>query len=254
MSRITRVLLTNDDGFDAPGIQVLERVALSLADEVWVVAPDQDQSGVSHALSLHHPLRVTEHGVRRFSVSGTPGDCVAMAARKLMPAAPDLVLSGINRGANLGVETVFSGTVGAAMTALLLGLPAIALSQAFTDRAAVPWATAEAHAAGVIAQFAGGDWADRAILNVNFPDCPPEAVGPVTLTRQGAGLVEDLQILSGTDPRQIDYHWLKIARAGRVDEPGTEAHALGQGRIAVTPLQFERTSREALIRLQADQG
>ncbi|WP_459676611.1 5'/3'-nucleotidase SurE [Acidisoma sp. 7E03] len=254
MTRFARLLLTNDDGFDAPGIQVLERVALSLADEVWIVAPDHDQSGVSHALSLHSPLRVTEHGVRRFSVSGTPGDCVAMAARRLMPAPPDLVLSGINRGANLGVETVFSGTVGAAMTALLLGLPAMALSQAFTDRAGVPWATAEAHAATVITQFAGGSWSERAILNINFPDCGPDAIGPVTLTRQGAGLVEDLQIISGTDPRQIDYHWLKIARAGREDEPGTEAHALRDGRIAVTPLQFERTSREALIQLQAEQG
>ena len=137
---IGRVLLTNDDGIDAPGMAVLEEVARELAREVWVVAPEHDQSGTSHSVSLHAPLRLSRRGERRFGVAGTPGDCVVMAVRHLMvDAPPDLVLSGVNRGANLGVETVFSGTVGAAMTALLLGLPAIALSQAFSQREPVRW-------------------------------------------------------------------------------------------------------------------
>src|SRR3712207_4781837 len=133
--RLDRVLLTNDDGVDAPGLAVLERAAAELAEEVWVVAPAHDQSGTSHSISLHSPLRLARLGDRRFSVVGTPGDCTVMAVRHLMREdPPDLVLSGVNRGANLGIETVFSGTVGAAMTAMLLGLPAIALSQAFRDR------------------------------------------------------------------------------------------------------------------------
>lgn len=251
MAPFARILLTNDDGFGAPGLQVLERVARSLAEEVWIVAPDHDQSGVSHALSLHSPLRVTEHGTQRFSISGTPGDCVAMAVRHLMPKAPDLVLSGINRGANLGIETVFSGTVGAAMTAMLLGLPAFALSQTFSDRAAVPWATAEAHAAQVITRFAGGAWAERAILNVNFPDCPADAVAGLRITRQGAGVLDDVQIITGTDPRQLDYHWLKLQRAPREDSPDSESRAIAEKHISVTPLQFERTCREALAQLHA---
>ena len=149
--RLERVLLTNDDGIDAPGLAVLEAVAAELADEVWVVAPEHDQSGTSHSISLHSPIRISQHGERRFGVLGTPGDCVVMAVRHLMrDAAPTLVLSGINRGANLGVETMFSGTVGAAMTGLLLGLPSIALSQTFSDRDNVRWNTARELAPDVI--------------------------------------------------------------------------------------------------------
>ena len=122
---VNRVLITNDDGIDAPGLSVLEEVAAMLAQEVWVVAPEEDQSGVSHSISLHNPLRVRRHGDRRFAVTGTPADCVFVALRQVMSAPPDLILSGINRGANLGVETVFSGTVGAAMAGLLLGLPSV---------------------------------------------------------------------------------------------------------------------------------
>jgi 5'-nucleotidase len=125
-----KVLLTNDDGFDAPGLRTLTEVAEELAEEVWIVAPNYDQSGTSHSLSLHSPLRVSQKEERRYSVSGTPGDCVAMAVRHLMVSGrPDLILSGINRGANLGIETVFSGTVGAAMTGLLLGIPSMALTR-----------------------------------------------------------------------------------------------------------------------------
>ena len=179
---VERVLLTNDDGIGAPGMAVLEEVAAGLAREVWVVAPEHDQSGTSHSISLHAPLRISQQGERRFAVSGTPGDCVVMAARHLMGAMrPDLVLSGINRGANLGVETVFSGTVGAAMTALLLGLPAIALSQAFSHREPVRWETARTLAPGVIRRLVASRWeAQQACLSVNFPHAAPESAGPLT--------------------------------------------------------------------------
>ena len=166
---VQRVLLTNDDGIDAPGLAILEAVAAELAHEVWVIAPEHDQSGTSHSISLHSPLRVSRQGERRFGVQGTPGDCVVMAARHLMKdAPPTLVLSGINRGANLGVETMFSGTVGAAMTGLLLGLPSIALSQTFTDRENVRWDTARALAPGVIRQLLEISHDAPTCLNVNF--------------------------------------------------------------------------------------
>ena len=132
---LDRILLTNDDGIDAPGLAILEAIAAELAREVWVVAPEHDQSGVSHAISLHHALRVSQQGERRFGITGTPGDCAVMGICHLMTdAPPQLLLSGVNRGLNLGMETVFSGTVGGAMTGMMLGVPSIALSQAYKDR------------------------------------------------------------------------------------------------------------------------
>ena len=249
---VSKVLLTNDDGFDAPGLRTLTEVAEELAEEVWIVAPNHDQSGTSHSLSLHSPLRVSQKEERRYSVSGTPGDCVAMAVRHLMVSGkPDLILSGINRGANLGIETVFSGTVGAAMTGLLLGIPSMALSQAFSDRNAVRWDTARALAPKVIRQFAKGAWSQGSILNINFPDVPVGEVGPIELTTQGIGLMEDVEVISGIDPRSLEYHWLTLRRAAREDAAGSETFAIGRGRVSVTPLQFERTNQAILTSLQA---
>lgn len=239
---VDRVLLTNDDGIDAPGLAVLEEVASTLAREVWIVAPEHDQSGTSHSISLHAPLRVTEHGPRRFGITGTPGDCVVMAARQIMrDAPPDLVLSGVNRGGNLGMETVFSGTVGAAMTGMLLGIRSIALSQVFTDRYAVKWQTARALAPGVIRRLLATGWGDGACLNVNFPDVEPEAAGPLTVSRQGIGLVNAIDVRAHVDPRGIPYHWLQFSRAPRADVDDAEAMVVGRGAISVTPLRFERT-------------
>src|SRR5215831_18308442 len=170
---LDRVLLTNDDGIAAPGLAALEEIARELAHEVWVVAPEHDQSGVSHAVSLHHPIRVTERGVRRYGITGTPGDCAVMGICHLMAdAPPQLLLSGVNRGANLGLETVFSGTVGGAMTGMLLGIPSIALSQSWTDRAHIRWETAATLGAGVVRQLLAVGWDTATCLNVNFPDLP----------------------------------------------------------------------------------
>src|SRR5580692_6995833 len=209
------VLLTNDDGIDAPGLEVLEAVAATLAREVWVVAPEHDQSGVSHSISLHAPLRVRRRGDRRFSVTGTPADCVIVGSRNVLPAPPDLVLSRNNRGANLGGETGFSGTVGGAMAGLLLGLPSIALSQAFSDRDAVRWETARQLAPGVLRRLLKADWADRACLNVNFPDVPAELAGLLTVTRQGQGLINGIEVTMRVDPRGGEYGWLHITRGQR---------------------------------------
>jgi len=240
--RFERILLTNDDGIDAPGLAVLEQVAARLAREVWVVAPHRDQSGTSHSLSLHAPLRVSSHGERRFAVTGTPGDCVALALGHLLKdARPDLVLSGINRGANLGTETVFSGTVGAAMTGLLLGVRSIALSQAYGDRDAVPWDIGLNLAPEVILGVLDMPWPADACLNVNFPDCALKAVRPLKVTRQGVGPLNSVSVRTEVDPRHFEYHWLQLNNHRTEDEPGSEMAELARGHVTVTPLQFERT-------------
>lgn len=250
--RLQCVLLTNDDGIDAPGLAVLEAVAAEIADEVWVVAPEHDQSGTSHSISLHSPLRMSQHGPRRFGVLGTPGDCVVMAVRHLMQdARPALMLSGINRGANLGVETMFSGTVGAAMTGLLLGLPSIALSQTFSDHANVRWDTSRELAPGVIGRLAAIAHDAPTCLNVNFPDVVASAAGPLTPTRQGEGLVEGIDVLPQTDPRGLPYHWLRFKRGARENAPDSETAAVASGRISVTPLHFERTDERTFAALTA---
>jgi 5'-nucleotidase len=249
---VERVLLTNDDGIDAPGLAVLSEVAATLASEVWVVAPEHDQSGTSHSISLHEPLRFRRLGERRFGIGGTPADCVVMALRHLMvDKPPSLVLSGVNRGANLGVETVFSGTVGAAMAGMLFGLPSIALSQAFTGGCEVRWATARALAPHVIRRLVSMGWSKHACMNVNFPDVSPEVAGPFTPSRQGVGLLDDINVVARTDPRSLDYHWLQIRRNAKQDAPDSETALVAAGRVTVTPLQFERTDEAALAALKA---
>ena len=239
-------MLTNDDGIDAPGMAVMEEIAAQIAREVWVVAPEHDQSGQSHAISLHHALRITERGGRRYGVTGTPGDCAAMGLCHLMKDnPPQLVLSGVNRGLNLGLETVFSGTVGGAMTAMMLGVPAIALSQAFADRNNVPWDTARTLAAGVIERLLALGWGKDAVINVNFPPLPADQAGPMTLARQGVGMVAGMNVDTRTDPRGMTYHWLNFRRGDREQGPESYYSALRAGRIVVTPLRYDRTDEDA---------
>lgn len=247
---LNRIMLTNDDGIDAPGLAVLEAIAADLAREVWVVAPEHDQSGVSHAISLHQPVRVSRLGPTRFAVTGTPGDCAVMGICHLMAEArPELVLSGVNRGANLGMETVFSGTVGGAMTAMMLGVPAIALSQAWTDRAAVRWDTARGLGADLIRRLLAIGWSPDTCLNVNFPDLPPAEVGEATLCRQGVGLIRGMHVETRSDPRGLTYHWLAFRRGPRQQHKDSDTEAVRGGRIAVTPIRYDRTDEEAFAAL-----
>ncbi|HXT81283.1 MAG TPA: 5'/3'-nucleotidase SurE [Acetobacteraceae bacterium] len=249
---LDRVLLTNDDGIDAPGMTVLEEIAAKIAHEVWVVAPEHDQSGQSHAISLHHALRIHEYGPRRFSVTGTPGDCAAMAICHLMKdALPQLVLSGVNRGLNLGMETVFSGTVGGAMTAMMLGVPAIALSQAFANRNNVPWDTARSLGAPTVNRLLELGWSKGACLNVNFPPIPADQAGPLTLARQGEGMVAGMNVETRVDPRGMTYHWLNFRRGDLQQGPESDYSAMRAGKIVVTPLRYDRTDDDAYAELAA---
>jgi 5'-nucleotidase len=243
---LDHILLTNDDGIDAPGLEILERIAGTLARDVWIVAPEHDQSGVSHAVSLHHPIRISERGPRRWAVTGTPGDCVVMALSHLMGAArPQLLLSGVNRGANLGIETVFSGTIGGAMTGMMLGVPSIALSQAWTDRAQIRWDTAATLGPEVVRRLLAIGWGAATCLSVNFPDLPAAQAGPLTLARQGAGSVQGMNVEPRTDPRGLTYYWVGFRRGERDQGPESDIEALNSGRVVVTPLRYDRTDEEA---------
>jgi 5'-nucleotidase len=245
MRVLDRILLTNDDGIGAPGLAILEEIAAQLAREVWVVAPEHDQSGVSHAISLHHALRVSPQGERRFGITGTPGDCAVMGICHLMPQAPQLLLSGVNRGLNLGMETVFSGTVGGAMTGMMLGVPSIALSQAYKDRNNPLWDASRTLGAQVVRDLLAIGWSKDACLNVNFPACTATAAGPMTLARQGVGMIAGMHVDTRTDPRGMAYHWLNFRRGDRQQGPESDYDALRADKIVVTPLRYDRTDEDA---------
>ena len=235
-----RILITNDDGARADGIRLLEEIAHSLTDEVWVVAPEFDQSGVSHAISLHEPLRVHREDERRYFVRGTPADCVVLGVEHLMDARPDLVLSGVNRGGNMADSIAYSGTVGAAMTALMIGVPAIALSQ-FFQGTTIHWETAKAYAKPLIEGLLAADWPRPVAPNVNFPACAPEEVEGVRVCRPGHGFIDGVTVTERVDVRGLSYHWLQFRRsAAGVDDPECDYSLLKRNHITITPLRPDR--------------
>jgi len=250
--RFSRILLSNDDGIEAPGIRLLEEVATELAEEVWVVAPATDRSGVSNSVSLREPVRIEARGERRFAVHGTPADCAAMAVRHLMKdSPPDLMLSGINSGSNIGFETILSGTVGAAITGVLLGVPAIALSQDRRPEAAPDWRTAKVHCLPVLHKLLDAGLPPECCLNVNFPDLLPEHVKGIRISRQGIGRVKGITVSPTADPHGEDYFWLRVEH-GITDLPdNSEVSAVAAGYISVTPITWERTLLPAWEALSA---
>ena len=235
-----RILITNDDGARADGIRLLEEIARSLTDDVWVVAPEFDQSGVSHAISLHEPLRVYKAEEKRYFVRGTPADCVVLGVEHLMDRKPDLILSGVNRGGNMADSIAYSGTVGAAMTGLLVGVPAIALSQ-FFQGTTIHWETAKAYSKPLIERLLTLKWPRPVVPNINFPACPPDAVAGVSICRPGHGLIDGVEVDERFDVRGLSYHWLRFRRARNVDADTTSDYAmLKANRITITPLRPDR--------------
>ncbi|WP_092617483.1 5'/3'-nucleotidase SurE [Roseospirillum parvum] len=244
-----RILVTNDDGINAPGLALLTRLAESLSDDVWVVAPETEQSGTGHSLSLHDPLRFREIEPRRFAVAGTPTDCVLLAVHKLIEGRrPDLVLSGVNRGANLGDDITYSGTVAAAMEGTLLGVRSIALSQIFRYPEPPPFETAEAHGPDLVRRLCAQSWPRNVLVNVNFPNCPPEAVSGLKVTRQGRRKIGE-GITERTDPRGRPYVWIGPQRSGERHGDDSDLGVIGRGMISVTPLCVDLTHRATLGRL-----
>lgn len=249
-----RVLVSNDDGVHAEGLRHLADTARELGAEVWIVAPERDHSGAGHSLTIADPVRLRRLGDRVFAVSGTPTDCVLVAVLEAMrEAPPHLVLSGINRGGNLGEDITYSGTVAAAMEGALLGVPSIALSQDTDRLSRARWETARRCAPGIVAALVGAGWPSNVFLNVNFPDvAAEEARGPM-VTRQGRrkpGSSLDRR----KDPRGRPYYWIDSERAAPEAEPGTDMAAVARGFVSVTPLHLDLTHEPARAALAARLG
>lgn len=245
-----RILVTNDDGVNARGIGILERVARSLSKDVWIVAPILEQSGAGHSLTLRRPLRMRKLEERRYSVDGTPTDSVLMAVGHLLKDhKPDLVLSGINRGGNLGEDVTYSGTVAAAMEATLLGVPAIALSQVYPSGDSPDWAVAEHHAAPVIRKLAESGWPDGVLINVNFPAGPLDRVKGSRVVSLGRRKIGD-HLEERHDPRGVPYYWIGPMRDETPNRPDTDLAAVLDGYVAVTPVHLDLTDRPTIDMLK----
>ena len=247
-----RILVTNDDGIHAAGLDACIEIGEALGGEIWVVAPEIDQSGVSHSLSLNDPLRLREAGERHFAVKGTPTDCVIMGARHVLPQPPDLVLSGVNRGRNAAEDVLYSGTVAAAKEAAVLGIPSFALSQAYTSASKLQpyWQTAVAHAPEIVRKVLKNGIPRDVLVNINFPDCPPGAVKGLSVSAQGKRDQQLLHIDARHDGRGNPYYWLAYGRGARpAGVGGTDLHALADNRIAITPLRLDLTDQPFLTTL-----
>ena len=259
-----RILLTNDDGLRAPGMDVLRKIAAELSDDVWVVAPDSEQSAASRGVSLHNPVRVLKSSDKVYSVTGTPTDSVILALRDVMiDNPPDVVLSGVNRGQNIAEDISFSGTVAGALQGMQMGIPSISLSQAkgLQKKADMPhtegrlrhtrleWETALAHGPKLIRQLLGIGWPKDVVMNINFPDTPVDGVKGVHVTRQGH---RDFQ-MTGVDkrahPRGGNYFWLTYGASKSNPPAGTDLRAIYDGYISVTPLHVDLTHEETLDKL-----
>lgn len=237
-----RILLTNDDGIHAEGLAVLERIARTLSDDVWVVAPETDQSGLAHSLTLSEPLRLRQISEKHFALRGTPTDCVIMGVRKVLDIKPDLILSGVNVGANMADDVTYSGTIAGAIEGTLQGIRSFALSQAYrhTDGGIVPWDVVETHAPKLLKKLMRLDLPDGTFLNLNFPTCSADAVTGTEVTCQGK-LDFGLSIDERSDGRGHPYYWLRFGERHGDFRAGTDIHAIREHKISVTPLKLDLT-------------
>ncbi|MGL5838137.1 MAG: 5'/3'-nucleotidase SurE [Sphingorhabdus sp.] len=248
-----RILLTNDDGVNAPGLKVLEKIARAFSDDIWIVAPAEENSGAGHSLTLTRPVRIREHGPQHYSVGGTPTDSVMMALGVIMKdAKPDIILSGVNRGANLGDDVTYSGTVSAAMEGALAGVRSIALSQVYGRQGmgdAVPFHAAEEWGVRALMPVMNADFTPRTLININFPAIAPDAVKGIRVVRQGFHDYSRGSIVKGTDPRGYDYYWFGLHPVEQTRGHDTDLEVIEDGYISVTPLQLDLTHHQSLATL-----
>lgn len=261
-----RILITNADGINAPGLEVLHAIATELAGpkgEVWTVAPAFEQSGVGHCISYTHPTMIAELGPRRFAAEGSPADCVLAGLYHVMKdAPPDLVLSGVNRGNNSGENVLYSGTIGAAMEAALHGIKSIALSQFYGPQNVGledPFEAAATHGAAVIrALLDKGLWDEtedyRLFYNVNFPPLPGPAVKGSRVAAQGFRRYAGFRIEPHNSPTGRQFLWIKGGEQGKPTLPGTDVTANVEGYISITPLRCDLTAHDRLAALETALG
>lgn len=253
-----RILLCNDDGVHAPGMAVLERIARALSDDITIVAPSGEKSGAGRSLTLTRPLRIRQLGERRHAVAGTPTDAVMMALGLVMKDnPPDLILSGVNRGANLGEDVSYSGTVSAAMEGALAGIRSIALSQVYAKAGAgenVSFAAAEAWGERVLRPLLDAPWTPRTLVNVNFPARAADDVLGIRVVGQGLRDYGETELVKGTDPRGFDYYWLKLAGMPHTPAHSTDLEAAADGWVTVTPLHCDMTHHASMAAIASLYG
>ena len=246
-----RIMVTNDDGYAAAGIQALARIAEQLSDDVWVVAPETNQSGVGHGLTMRRPLRARPVGERRFAVDGTPTDCVMLGLQQLISDKPvELVLSGINHGSNLADDITYSGTVAAAMEATLCKVRAIAFSALIEDGKGPRLETAEHYAPALITKLLNAGWPPEVLINVNFPDRALGEIAGFKVASQGTRKIGDA-IVERIDPRGEAYYWVGDARIEQEPGEGTDLEAVNGGFVSITPIHLDMTHSGSLSTLRA---
>lgn len=244
-----RVLISNDDGYGSEGIRALTDVVMA-RNQVWVVAPQTEQSAQSHALTLHKPLRAKSHGPTLYSVSGTPADCVYLALHQLMDEPPDLMVSGINRGGNLGHDVFYSGTVAAAREACLAGVPSVAFSLHLSDEDQLcHWDTARAVATQVLSRLTPEMLPKNLLLNVNVPNVPLKKLKGLKMATLGERTYHDV-VLQRSDPRGKEYYWLGGAARKASAPEGTDIRLVKSGYATLTPLSHDLTSKPAMKALK----
>lgn len=241
-----RILLSNDDGYSAPGIAILAEALASLA-EVTVVAPERDRSGASNSLTLDRPLSVRRSASGFLFVNGTPTDCVHLAVTGLLDRLPDMVISGINLGANMGDDTIYSGTVAAATEGYLLGIPSLAISLA--SKAGGHFDTAARVARELLERFQRAGPAEAVLLNVNVPDVPYAQLRGVQATRLGKRHKAE-PVITATNPRNETVYWVGAAGSAQDAGPGTDFHAVAADRVSITPLQIDLTHQHQIPLVQ----
>ncbi len=245
-----RILVTNDDGINAPGLTVLKQIAQQLSDDVWIVAPESEQSCAGHSLSLRRPLRIRSLTPTHYAVDGTPTDCVLLAVKEIMKDhRPDLVLSGVNRGSNLGEDVTYSGTVAAAMEGTLLDIPSIALSQSISLDKPVHWDVPYRYAPRLITAILAAGVPDNTLININFPDLSPDAVKGVKTVPQGKRKLGD-NLYRNTDPEGKPYYWIGPVRNIAKDPKGSDLEAITDGYVSVTPIYLDLTNHAVLTGLK----
>lgn len=243
-----RIMITNDDGIHAPGLAVLEEMARQFSNDIWICAPSEEQSGAGHSLTLNKPVRLQKHGERRFAVTGTPTDSVTLGLRRVLDAAPDVILSGVNHGANLGDDITYSGTVSAAIEGALAGIRSIAFSQVYSRdwHGKQAFDTARQWGAKVLAPLLDTPLPSRTLINVNFPARAPKDVKGIRAVRQGFHDYSRGNVVEGRDPRGQTYYWFGLDPIEHTLDHGTDLEAIDEGYVAVTPLHLDLTHHASL--------
>ncbi len=252
-----RILVTNDDGIHAPGLDIAQHIARALTDDVWVIAPETEQSGASHSLTLTKPLRLRRITERRFAVSGTPTDCVMMGCLQILKdKPPDLILSGVNWGSNLADDVTYSGTIAGAMEGTALGIASVALSQAADEesREHIDWSPGLVHGPGLLRHLLEARWPAGSLININFPALAAAEVKGWAVVPQGRYDLQSTEIEERRDARNRAYYWIGLRRRRASPPENTDLGTVYGGKISVTPLHMNLTETAALEKLQQKLG